>query len=133
MKFRFDRNAMISEISIAQEIISTKNALSVLSNVLFIAENNTLTIKATDIKVNFQTKIPVDIEEEGSTTILCDKFMGILNSVSRNATILSWPSSSTQLSTENTILTACQRTNSRKLPLQKKFHSLRFLQRNSSR
>ncbi len=81
MKFRFDRNAMISEIAIAQEIISTKNALSVLSNVLFIAENNTLFIKATDIKVNFQTKIPVDIEEEGSTTVLCDKFMGILNSL----------------------------------------------------
>ena len=50
MKFTFDRNAMINEISIAQEIISTKNALSVLSNVLLIAEGGTLTIKATDIK-----------------------------------------------------------------------------------
>ena len=81
MKFTFDRNAMINEISIAQEIISTKNALSVLSNVLLIAEGGTLTIKATDIKVNFQTKIPVDIEEEGSTTVLCDKFMGILSAL----------------------------------------------------
>ncbi|MBQ0052647.1 MAG: DNA polymerase III subunit beta [Treponema sp.] len=72
---------MISEISIAQEIISTKNALSVLSNVLLIAEGNTLTIKATDIKVNFQTKIPVEIQEEGSTTVLCDKFMGILSAL----------------------------------------------------
>ncbi len=42
MKFTFDRNAMINEISIAQEIISTKNALSVLSNVLLIAEGGTL-------------------------------------------------------------------------------------------
>ena len=81
MKFTFDRNAMINEISIAQEIISTKNALSVLSNVLLIAEGNSLTVKATDIKVNFQTKIPVDIEEEGSTTVLCDKFMGILSAL----------------------------------------------------
>ena len=81
MKFTFDRNAMINEISIAQEIISTKNALSVLSNVLLIAEVNSLTVKATDIKVNFQTKIPVEIEEEGSTTILCDKFMGILSAL----------------------------------------------------
>jgi DNA polymerase-3 subunit beta len=39
MKFTFDRDAMLKEISIAQEIISTKNALSILSNVLFIAEN----------------------------------------------------------------------------------------------
>ena len=58
MKFTFDRDSMLREISIAQEIISTKNALSILSNVLFIAENSTLTIKATDLKVNFETKIP---------------------------------------------------------------------------
>ncbi len=81
MKFTFERDAMIKEISIAQEIISTKNATSILSNVMFIAENNTLTIKATDIKVTFETKLPVEIEEEGSTTVFCDKFMSILNSL----------------------------------------------------
>lgn len=81
MKFVFDRNSMINEISIAQEIIATKSNVSILSNVLFIAQNNSLTIKATDIKVNFETKIPVDIEEEGSTTIYCDKFMTILSNL----------------------------------------------------
>lgn len=81
MKFTFDRNSMINEIAIAQEIISTRNALSVLSNVLLVAEGHSLVIKATDIKVNFQTKIPVDIESEGSTTVLCDKLMGILSSL----------------------------------------------------
>lgn len=81
MKFTFDKSAMIKEISIAQEIISTKNSTSILSNVLLIAQNNTLTIKVTDMKVNFETKIPVQIEEEGSTIIYCDKFMGILNSL----------------------------------------------------
>lgn len=81
MKFTFDRDAMISEISIAQEIISTKSAISILSNVLLTAQNNALVIKATDIKVNFETKIPVDVQEEGSTTIFCDKFMGILASL----------------------------------------------------
>src|SRR5574344_2642349 len=81
MKFTFDRDAMIKEIVIAQEIISTKNAGSILSNVLLSAQNNTLSIKATDIKVNFETKIPVQVEEEGSTTVYCDKFMGILTSL----------------------------------------------------
>lgn len=81
MKFTFDRDSMIKEISIAQEIIATKNAMSILSNILLIAENNSLTIKATDVKVNFETRIPVAIEEEGSTTIFCDKFMSILSSL----------------------------------------------------
>ncbi len=81
MKFTFDRNAMITEISIAQEIISTKNVGSILSNVSLCAENNTLTIKATDIKVNFQTQVPVQVMQEGTTTVYCDKFMGILTSL----------------------------------------------------
>ncbi|OJF76573.1 MAG: DNA polymerase III subunit beta [Treponema sp. CETP13] len=81
MKFIFDKDAMLKEIAIAQEIIATKNALSILSNVFLIAENDTLTIKATDIKVNFVTQIPIEVEEEGSTTVFCDKFISILNSL----------------------------------------------------
>lgn len=81
MKFSFDRDSLLKEISIAQEIIATKNAISILSNVLLEAQNGTLTIKATDIKVNFETRIPVDIQEPGSTTVFCDKFMSIISSL----------------------------------------------------
>ncbi len=81
MKFTFDRDAMIKEISIAQEIITNKSPISILSNILIIAENNSLTIKATDSKVKFTTVIPVDIQQEGRTTIFCDKFMSILSSL----------------------------------------------------
>ena len=81
MKFSFNRDSLLKEISIAQEIIATKNAISILSNVLLDAQNGTLTIKATDIKVNFETKIPVEIQEPGSTTVFCDKFMSIISSL----------------------------------------------------
>jgi DNA polymerase-3 subunit beta len=81
MKFIFDKDALIKEIAIAQEIISNKNAISILSNVLLSAKDGSLTIKATDVKINFETKIPVEILEEGTTTIFCDKFIGILNSL----------------------------------------------------
>jgi len=81
MKFSFDRDALLKEISIAQEIIATKNNISILSNVLLSAENGSLTIRATDIKVNFETRIPVDVQEDGSTTVFCDKFMSILSSL----------------------------------------------------
>ena len=81
MKFVFDKDAMIKEIAIAQEIITNKSPVSILSNILVIADNGTLTIKATDSTVKFTTNIPVDIEEEGRTTIFCDKFMSILSSL----------------------------------------------------
>ena len=69
------------EISFAQEIIASKNALSIMSNVLLEASTGTLTIKATDIKVSFETSIPVETTEPGSATVFCDKLMGILASI----------------------------------------------------
>ena len=81
MKINFDRDTLLKEISIAQEIIATKTALTILSNVLLSVKDGSLTIKATDIKVSFETKIPVNIIEEGSTTVFCDKFAGILSSL----------------------------------------------------
>ena len=79
MKFTCSKEALLKEISIAQEIISSKNVISVLSNIYIEAKNNSLTIKSTDMKVFFQTKVPVNVIEEGATTIYGDKFLGIIS------------------------------------------------------
>ena len=81
MKFTCDKNSLLKEISIAHEIISSRNALSVLSNVYLEADNNSLTIKATDLKVSFESKIPIEMSSSGSTTVFSDKFVGILRSL----------------------------------------------------
>jgi len=80
MRFTCDKNVILKELSVAQEIISTRNALSILSNVLLQTDNDSLIIKATDLKVSFETRIPVMVEEEGSTTVYCDKLLGIVRS-----------------------------------------------------
>jgi DNA polymerase III subunit beta len=79
MKFTCNKEALLREISIAQEIISSKNVISILSNIYVEAKDNSLTIKSTDMKVFFQTKVPVNVIEEGATTIYGDKFLGIIN------------------------------------------------------
>jgi len=81
MKFNCDRSILLKEVSIAHEIISSKNVISILSNVYFEAVKNELVIKATDLKVNFETRIPIEVKEEGSTTVFGEKFLGILNSI----------------------------------------------------
>lgn len=78
MKFRCNKNSILNEISTAQGIISSRNNLSILSNVLLEAGNGSLCIKATDLKIGFETVIPVDVEEPGSTTVFCDKLLGVL-------------------------------------------------------
>jgi len=81
MKFTCERSVLLKEITIANEIIASKNAISILSNIYLEANDNTLTIRATDMKVNFETKVPVEVIEPGSVTVYSDKFYGILNSI----------------------------------------------------
>ncbi|MDR1626699.1 MAG: DNA polymerase III subunit beta [Spirochaetia bacterium] len=76
MKFTCEKDTLLKEISITQEIVSkTSSSLSILSNVLLVADSNTLYIKATNLKVSFETKIPIEVTKPGSVTVLCDKLM----------------------------------------------------------
>ena len=81
MKFICERSVLLKEITMANEIIASKNVISILSNIYLEAKDGSLIIKATDRDVNFETKVPVNVLEEGSVTIYGDKFYGILNSV----------------------------------------------------
>ena len=81
MNFIFSKALLLKEISVAQEIINTKNPVSIISNVLLATDENKLIIKATDLKINFETSIPVNVIEHGVATIHCDKFASILNSI----------------------------------------------------
>jgi DNA polymerase-3 subunit beta len=81
MKFTCEKNVLLKEIAMAQEIISSKNAISILSNIYLETKNDSLVIKATDMKINFETRVPVTVWEEGATTVFGDKFFGILNSI----------------------------------------------------
>jgi len=80
MKFTCNKEILLKEISIAQEIISSKNAILILSNIYLEASDDSLIIKAKDMKVNFQTKVPVTVIEPGATTVYGDKFFGVISS-----------------------------------------------------
>jgi DNA polymerase-3 subunit beta len=82
MKFTCEKDTLVKEIAITQEIVSkTSSSLSILSNVLLVSGSNTLHIKATDLKVSFETKIPVEVAQAGSVTVLCDKLLGSLRNL----------------------------------------------------
>jgi DNA polymerase-3 subunit beta len=81
MKFVCEKSAFQKEITFAQEIISSRNAVSVISNVYLETVGSTLIIRATDIKIGFETRLPVEVLQEGSLTVFCDKLTGILASI----------------------------------------------------
>ena len=65
MKFSCNKNSLLNEIAVAQGIISSRNTMSILSNVLLEVKEGNLSIKATDLKIGYETSIPVDMEEAG--------------------------------------------------------------------
>jgi DNA polymerase-3 subunit beta len=79
MKFTCNKEVLFKEISIAQEIISSKNAILILSNIYIEAEKDRLIVKSKDMKVNFQAEIPVNVIEPGATTVYGEKFFGIIS------------------------------------------------------
>lgn len=81
MKFACQKNTLLKEIVLALDFTSQRNTLSIVSNVLLETYGDSLVIKATDQKVGFTTSIPVQTIEEGSTTVFCDKFLGILRTL----------------------------------------------------
>ena len=81
MKFACQKNTLLKEIILALDFTSQRNTLSVVSNVLLETHGNSLVIKATDQKVGFTSTITVETIEEGSTTVFCDKFLGILRTL----------------------------------------------------
>ena len=81
MKFSCEKSALQKEISFAQEIISSKSSLSIMSNVYLEANDGTLLIRATDVKTGFETRMPVEVKEPGIMTVFCDKLSTILASI----------------------------------------------------
>jgi len=81
MHFACEKETLVKEIAVAQEIISSRNTLSILYNLLLENRDNLLSIRATDLKVSFQTRVPVETRKAGSVTVFCDKFLGILRSL----------------------------------------------------
>lgn len=81
MKFSCEKDILLKEILIAQEIISSRNSLSILSNVFLEVKENHLFIKATDLKVSFETNIKIEAFLTGSTTVFCDKLLSVLRSL----------------------------------------------------
>jgi DNA polymerase-3 subunit beta len=82
MKFICDKNTLLEEIGIAQGIIPSESssAITILSNVYLEARDGTLTIKATDNNVYYETKVPVTVVEEGVTTVFGGKLSVFLSS-----------------------------------------------------
>lgn len=86
MKFTCQKNILQEAISIVQKAVTGKSTMPILQGILINAKDDTLTLTGSDIDLSIETKINVDIEENGSIVVDAKLFGEIIRKLP-NATV----------------------------------------------
>jgi len=78
MKVKVGKGILLNGIQTVQNIITTKAALPILSNILMETQHNGLRLTATDLDIGISCLMPVDIQEPGAITIPAKRFGDII-------------------------------------------------------
>lgn len=78
MKFKVDKSVLLNGIQTVQNVITSKAALPVLSNILIETQTDKLKLTATDLDIGISCAITVEINEAGSITIPAKRLSDII-------------------------------------------------------
>jgi len=78
MKFIVPKSSIFKTLSHLQSIVSKKNTLPILSNILIEAKEGILTLSATDMDISIKETISCNIIETGSTTLNAQMIFDII-------------------------------------------------------
>ena len=82
MKIKVNQAAIIDCLQKVQSVINPRNALPVLSNVLFRAEDGKLELTATDMNLTVRASMAADVIEPGATTLPAKRIFGVFRELS---------------------------------------------------
>ena len=78
MKFIVTKSEIFKTLSHLQSIVSKKNTLPILSNILIEAENNNLILSSTDMDISIKETINCNVIDHGSTTLNAQMMFDII-------------------------------------------------------
>ncbi|MCF6266391.1 MAG: DNA polymerase III subunit beta [Desulfuromusa sp.] len=78
MQFIISKNIFLEGLTKVQGIVEKRHTIPILANVLIEAENNEITITATDLEVGLKSKYKAQIIEEGKITVSAKKLYEII-------------------------------------------------------
>jgi len=84
MKLKVGKDVILEGFQKVQSIVSTRTTLPVLSNVLFKAEKNTLSLSTTDLEVSVRTTVDAKVSDAGATTLPARRLFSIFRELSAN-------------------------------------------------
>lgn len=78
MKIRIQRQDLLDTVNKVKTIVSAKSALPILSHILMEAQDSTLRLSATDLKVSIECTVDCTVDESGSLTVSSQRLSMIL-------------------------------------------------------
>ncbi|MCX7087421.1 MAG: DNA polymerase III subunit beta [Methylococcales bacterium] len=87
MKFIINREQILSPLQQIVSVIEKRQTMPILSNVLIVIENNTLTLTGTDLEIQIIAKLDIDPAEAGAITLPARKFLDICRLLPNQADI----------------------------------------------
>ncbi len=78
MEFSVKKFDLLEELLLTQGVVERKTTIPILSNLLFEAKGNRLTITATDLELSIRTSCEAKIKKEGSGTIPAKKLLELV-------------------------------------------------------
>lgn len=89
MKFKVEKTILLNGIQTVQNVITSKSALPILSNILLETQQDKLRLTATDLDIGISCVIPVDIQEAGAITIPAKRFGDIIKELPTDSVSIS--------------------------------------------
>lgn len=84
MEFHIVREELLGELQLMMGVIEKKNTMPILANIYILAEDNQLTLKATDLEVGIISKCPAQIVEPGEFTVNGKQLQEMLSTLSES-------------------------------------------------
>ncbi len=78
MKFTINKDKLLKSLQLAEDIISVKSTMSILSNLLLETEDKSLKIISTDLETTIKIHLNTDISQQGAITIYAKKFIEVI-------------------------------------------------------
>ncbi len=87
MKFSAARDVLLKPLQAVIGVVERRQTMPILSNVLLVAKNGSLSVTATDLEVELVAQTEVDVEGEGEITVSGRKLLDICRALPDGATI----------------------------------------------
>jgi DNA polymerase-3 subunit beta len=73
-----NKKELLDSLNKVHSVVEKRNTLQILSNVFLSAQNDSLTVKATDLEVSIETALPVQVVQPGRATVSAKNFLDIV-------------------------------------------------------